>query len=56
MFFLSTFAPGNGGALRRPSKDYQETNEKIRNGVMFINDNDNTNNENDDNYDENDSN
>ncbi|KAJ1429673.1 hypothetical protein B484DRAFT_396256 [Ochromonadaceae sp. CCMP2298] len=30
MFFLSTMAPGNGGALQRPAKDYEEINERIR--------------------------
>eukprot|EP01031_Cornospumella_fuschlensis_P038838 gene38838-47234_t len=33
MFFLSTFTDiGNGGVLQRPARDYDETNEKIRNG------------------------
>ena len=44
MFFLSTSAVGNGGALKRPSKDYEETNEKIRNGILIINNNDDNNN------------
>lgn len=31
MFFLSTFFDvGNGGVLQRPSKDYEENNERIR--------------------------
>lgn len=31
MFFFSTFFdPGNGGPLQRPSKDYEETNRRIR--------------------------
>jgi hypothetical protein len=31
MFFLSTFTdPGNGGVLQRPAKDYEATNQRIR--------------------------
>jgi hypothetical protein len=30
MFFLSTFAPGNGGALRQPSPNYEENNRKAK--------------------------
>jgi hypothetical protein len=29
-FFLSTFAPGNGGALRQPSPNYEENNRKAQ--------------------------
>ena len=36
MFFLSDI--GNGGVLQRPSKDYKETNEKIRQGILVLND------------------
>lgn len=49
MFFLSTFTDiGNGGVLQRPSKDYKETNEKIKQGILILNskeedDNDNGN-------------
>jgi hypothetical protein len=36
MFFLSTFAPGNGGALQRPSADYEATQEAIRSGKLDL--------------------
>jgi hypothetical protein len=50
MFFLSDI--GNGGVLLRPSKDYKETNEKIRQGILVLNnDNNNNNNNNNDNND-----
>ena len=53
MFFLSDI--GNGGVLLRPSKDYKETNEKIRQGILVLN-NDNNNNDNNDNNNNNDNN
>jgi hypothetical protein len=40
MFFFSSFSdPGNGGVLQRPSKDYKETNERIREQRMAENEN-----------------
>lgn len=33
-FFSSFFDVGNGGALQRPSKDYEATNEAIRKGEL----------------------
>ena len=33
-FWLSNFAPGNGGALRQPSPDYEKNNQRVReNGI-----------------------
>jgi len=52
MFFLSDI--GNGGVLLRPSKDYKETNEKIRQGILVLNNNDN--NDNNDNSNDNNNN
>ena len=48
MFFLSTFTDvGNGGVLQRPSKDYNETNEKIKKGILVLDNKDNQSNEDD---------
>jgi hypothetical protein len=40
MFFLSTLAPGNGGALQRPAGDYEATNERIRQERQEVQDQD----------------
>jgi hypothetical protein len=54
MFFLSTFTDvGNGGVLQRPSKDYNETNEKIKKGILVLDNNKDNNQNNEDNTDNN---